>query len=65
MWAPMTALRMSFPSCSRARLSADELRNGPLPVRKAIDYATQIARGLAAVHEKDIFHRDLKPANVS
>src|SRR5580692_1449749 len=39
----------------------DRLRNGPLSsTRKAIDYAQQIARGLAAAHEKGIIHRDLK-----
>ncbi len=43
----------------RARLSG-----GALPVRKATDYATQIARGLAAAHEKGIVHRDLKPENL-
>src|SRR5215475_2755387 len=37
---------------------------GAVPVRKAIDYAVQIARGLAAAHEKGIVHRDLKPENV-
>ena len=36
----------------------------PLPVRRAIEYATQIAHGLAAAHEKGIVHRDLKPENV-
>jgi eukaryotic-like serine/threonine-protein kinase len=36
----------------------------PLPHRKAIDYATQIARGLAAAHDEGIVHRDLKPDNV-
>ncbi|MBI3049815.1 MAG: serine/threonine-protein kinase, partial [Acidobacteria bacterium] len=35
-----------------------------LPVRKAIDYAVQMARGLAAAHDKGIVHRDLKPDNV-
>jgi serine/threonine protein kinase len=42
----------------------DRLRNGPIPSRKAIDYARQIASGLAAAHEKGIVHRDLKPENL-
>ncbi len=33
-------------------------------VRKALDYAVQILRGLAAAHEKSIVHRDLKPENI-
>ncbi len=40
------------------------LDHGALPQRKAIEYAVQIAQGLAAAHEKGIVHRDLKPENV-
>jgi len=42
----------------------DMLRFGPVPSRKAGDYAVQIASGLAAAHEKGIVHRDLKPENL-
>ncbi len=42
----------------------ERLRNGALPVRKALDYALQMTRGLAAAHEKGIVHRDLKPENL-
>ena len=42
----------------------DLLSHGPVSTRKAIDYATQIARGLAAAHEKGIIHRDVKPDNL-
>ena len=42
----------------------DRLRGGPIPLRKATDYALQVIRGLAAAHEKGIVHRDLKPENL-
>jgi eukaryotic-like serine/threonine-protein kinase len=42
----------------------ERLARGPIPGRKAIDYASQIVQGLAAAHEKGIVHRDLKPENI-
>jgi hypothetical protein len=42
----------------------DRLAGGALTVRKTIDIAVQIARGLASAHDKALVHRDLKPENI-
>jgi serine/threonine-protein kinase len=41
-----------------------KIENGGLKIEDAIDIAVQIARGLAAAHERGILHRDIKPANI-
>ena len=42
----------------------EKMNAGPLPQRKVTEYAIEIAKGLAAAHEKGIVHRDLKPDNI-
>ena len=42
----------------------ERLARGPVAVRKATEYGVQIARGLAAAHDRGIVHRDLKPENL-
>jgi len=57
--APFLVLELLHGQTLRALLHA-----GPLPLRDAIDYAIQVALGLAATHDKGIIHCDLKPENI-
>ena len=43
---------------------AARLKSGPLPVKTALLYASQIVAALAEAHGKGIVHRDLKPGNI-
>jgi Tol biopolymer transport system component len=68
-WVPYIVSELLEGETLRARLGNHEVGDPPeaargLPMRKAIEYAVQIAHGLAAAHEKHIAHRDLKPENI-
>src|SRR6266550_5650488 len=39
-------------------------RSGPPEVKLALQIATQVAAGLAAVHKQKLVHRDIKPSNI-
>ncbi|MFZ0935128.1 MAG: LpqB family beta-propeller domain-containing protein [Bryobacteraceae bacterium] len=40
------------------------IARGPIPLKKTLDLAIQMAAGLAAAHQAGIIHRDVKPANI-
>ena len=48
----------------RGHTLRSRIKQGPMPVRVAVAYALEIARGLFAAHHLGIVHRDLKPENI-
>ena len=46
------------------RSLAERLKKGTIPAAEMIDYAAQVALGLAHAHEQGIVHRDIKPSNI-
>ena len=42
----------------------ERLKEGPLPIREAIEVALQVTSALAAAHARGLVHRDIKPENV-
>lgn len=42
----------------------DRIDRGPLPIADAVQIVTQVARGLARAHDRDLVHRDIKPENI-
>jgi tetratricopeptide (TPR) repeat protein/TolB-like protein/predicted Ser/Thr protein kinase len=46
------------------RTLRERIREGPLPVREALDIAAQIAEGLDEAHGKGVIHRDIKSGNI-
>lgn len=49
-----------FPSHSLA----DELREGPMNIKRALKVVWDICRGMNAAHQAGVVHRDLKPPNI-
>jgi len=48
----------------RGKSLGDVIKDGPMPLQRALGVAVQIARALQAAHDKGIIHRDVKPENV-
>ena len=42
----------------------DRLARGPMPLKEALQAASEISEALTEAHEKGLVHRDLKPSNI-
>jgi eukaryotic-like serine/threonine-protein kinase len=72
--APFIVMELLEGETLREKLGDRETKSGgsfssstsrrTIPQRKALEFAVQLASGLAAAHEKGIIHRDLKPENI-
>jgi len=61
---PMTYLVMELLAGETLRARLNQVGRGGLPFQKSLDFAAQVALGLAAAHARGIVHRDLKPENI-
>jgi serine/threonine protein kinase len=67
LWENQLYVVMELLAGQTLRERLDASSNGgvsAIAVRKAVDIAVQVARGLGAAHGKGLIHRDLKPENI-
>jgi serine/threonine protein kinase len=55
---------IAMPFLKGEPLDARLHREGALPATEVVRIGREVARGLAAAHEKGLIHRDIKPANI-